>query len=236
MKLKDNFSEILLLSEQPVIFSCDDPYLIKTIKITMKILPISLTLTDPFVQYSLAIFNLTAQDIEDRLKQVGCSTKWDFLLKLREQNTDPISRNLIYYFQLCFGTQFDAQNWKINGIEIDEQLYSRIEDIALISAGIKKFNEQQIFNKDKPAWLIEQENKIKRIKNQNKQQNVNAFAQMSKTLISINHEFGYSFEEVFDMNYFHMQHLANYVPKAIAFDIQKRQVLSKKKIKYITDK
>ena len=33
MKLKDNFSEILLLSEQPVIFYCDDPYLIKTIKI-----------------------------------------------------------------------------------------------------------------------------------------------------------------------------------------------------------
>ena len=86
--------------------------------------------------------------------------------------------------------------------------------------------------------MIDKENEIKRIKNQGKTKTgeYNNFQELAKILVPLNYELGYSFEELFDMNYYHIQFLSKYIPKMVGYDISKRQIMSKKKIKYITDK
>jgi hypothetical protein len=89
----------------------------------------------------------------------------------------------------------------------------------------------------KPETIKHKKHEIKRIKNQGaKTGSYNSFTELSKVLMPLNYELHYSFEELFNMNYFHIKFLSAYIPKMVSYDIQKRQVLSKKKIKYITDK
>lgn len=110
-------------------------------------------------------------------------------------------------------------------------------DIVLIASGIKKFSEQSAIQTQKPGWLIEKEEEIRRIKSQGSNSKVkNECQELLKVLVPLNYELGYSFEELFSMNYFHIQALATYIPKIVSYDVSKRAVLSKKKIKYITEK
>ena len=143
----------------------------------------------------------------------------------------------MYY---CFGEQFKIENkqWKLNDIFVTEELFNRIQDISLVVAGMKKFNEQSILQLNKPQWLIDKENEIKRIKNSSKGKNNSnkQFEELMKIFLPLNYELNYSFEELFNMNYYHIQYLSHYIPKIVGYDIQKRQIMSKKKLKYITEK
>jgi hypothetical protein len=172
------------------------------------------------------------------MPNIVIDSKWDFLLKLRENNNDIISRSLIYCFKECFGDDFDEKKWTIQEFEIDENFFNRVEEIILISSGIKNFKDQRKFNEDKPQWLIDKENEIKRIKNQGKIKTggYNDFNELLKVLIPLNYELNYSFDELFNMNYFHIKQLSVYISKIVNYDISKRQIMSKKKIKYIIDK
>ena len=110
-------------------------------------------------------------------------------------------------------------------------------DITLVGCGLKKITEQNILQQQKPKWLIEKEEEIRRIKGQGKKQGGgDEFQELLKVLMPLNYELGYSFEELLNMNYFHIQTLLTYIPKIVSYDIQKRAVFSKQKIKYITDK
>jgi hypothetical protein len=241
MEFKDNFSEILLIAEAPVIFYADDPYLIKTIDLIMTLPNLRQTLTNPHIQLALAIFQMRLTDLQRAIPSVQFNSLWELIVKLyASQPGNQFCRTIEYYLCSVFGEQIVINNfpWRINEIEVDEKLFMRIAEISLISAGLKDFKDQAQFQADKPQWLIEKENEIKRIKSQSqtKTGEYNNFQELAKILMPLNYELGYSFEELFAMNYFHIKFLGGYIPKMIGYDISKRQIMSKKKIKYITDK
>ena len=142
-----------------------------------------------------------------------------------------------YYMFHVVGEQFDAsgEEWKLNGITIDEELFERIRTITLVVAGLKNIKSLSIQNIKKPQWLIEKEEEINKIKRQTNG-NKNHFEELMKIFLPLNYELGYSLDELFHMNYYHIQYLARYIPKIVSYDVQKRQIMSKKKIKYITEK
>lgn len=241
MKFKDNFTEILLIAEKPVIFYADDKYLIKNVDLVMKLPTLAQTLTDPHIQLAITIFQMPLSELRNTIVGLEFSSTWDMLKKLNKiQPGNQICRNIEYYLKTMFDN-FTTNNeniWVINGIELDETLYNRIAEISIIAAGLKEYKDQSKFQQDKPQWLIDKENEIKRIKNQGKVKTgeYNSFNELTKILIPLNYELGYSFEELFAMNYYHIKFLSKYIPKMVGYDIQKRQIMSKKKIKYITDK
>ena len=239
MKFQDNFSEILLIAEVDVIFYYEDKYLIQNVNFHMKLLNIKDSLTNPYIQSAIAYFNLTPQQLRETTKVSQAHNLWSLLNLCGLDDKNGINRTIQYYFKHVFGDQFQVNKneWTLNNIAITDELFSRIQDISLVVAGMKKFNEQNAFNYDKPQWLIEKEAEIKRIKNQGKNNSTkNNFEELMKIFLPLNYELNYSFEELFKMNYYHIQYLSKYIPKIVGYDIQKRQIMSKKKIKYITDK
>lgn len=243
MQFKDNFSEILLIAEKPVIFYLDDMYVVQNVELIMNLPTIAQTLTNPNIQMALTIFQMSVNELKKSIKGIEFNSIWELLIQLRElQPGNQFCRAVVYLLKTGFGEQFigneKSNSWKINDIEVNEKLFNRIVEIYLISSGLKKYNEQDKFQLDKPQWLIEKEKEIQRIKNQGKNSGGERanFDELTKILIPLNYELGYSFEELFNMNYYHIQFLSRYIPKMIGYDIQKRQILSKKKIKYITEK
>ena len=243
MEFKDNFSEILLIAEKPVIFYLDNPYIIKTIDLVMKLPNLAQTLTDPHIQMAITIFQMSVKELQQAITGIEFNSTWELLQILnKKQPGNQIARNVAYYLQAMFGDEFQEDEinhtWHISIFEIDEDLYNRIAEISIIAAGLKDYKDQKKYNQDKPQWLIDKENEIKRIKNQGKIKTgeYNNFQELTKILIPLNYELGYSFEELFAMNYYHIQFLSKYIPKMVGYDISKRQIMSKKKIKYITDK
>ena len=238
MKFQDNFSEILLVSEGDVIFYYEDKYLIQNTNFRMKLLNIKDSLTDPYIQIAITYFNFSPEQLRETTKINHAQNLWSLLNLVGLDSKNGINRSIQYYFQYVFGEQFKIENkeWKLNGIAVTEEIFARIQDISLVVAGMKKFNEQTIMQFDKPQWLLDKEAEIRKIKNQGKNQNgKNHFEELMKIFLPLNYELGYSFEELFQMNYYHIQYLSKYVPKIVGYDIQKRQIMSKKKLKYITD-
>lgn len=241
MKFKDNFSEISLIAEAPVIFYSDEPNLVKIIQFEVTLPSFKDSMLDPFVQFGLAYCNLTSADLKKIINSTLTITSIWQLLQTTKQNEyqDLFSQSIIYLLNKY------VEDFKIeDGIFysgrflIDEELFNRITEILLIASGIKEFNDQQKFQQGKPQWLIEKEAEIKRIKNSAKGQSntANSCDELTKLLLPLNYELGYSFEELFEMNYYHIKYLGKYIPRFIRYDIQKRQVFSKKPAKYITEK
>lgn len=238
MQFKDNFSEMVLLSETEVIFYYENQFLKDNVFFTMKLLPIKDSLTNPYIQNAIAYFALTPQQLREKTKLSQAHNLWSFLNIADLSKSNPVNRSIAYYFNFVFGEQFSNEKgvWKINNLEITEELFNRIQDITLVVSGMKKFSEQSIFQMDKPSWLLEKEAEIARIKNGKKGKvQKNHFEELMKTFLPLNYELGYSLEELFNMNYFHVQYLSKYIPKIVGYDLQKRQIMSKKKIKYITE-
>ena len=237
MKLQDNFSELVLVSESDVIFYFEDKYLVKNVNFKMHLVTIKDSLTDPYIQFAIAYFNLSPQQLRESVKMDIVHNLWSLLNLCGLASSNSIVRYIKYYFEYAFGDQFSVNKneWKINDIIITEELFNRIQDISLVIAGMKKFNEQNSMQIDKPAWLLEKEEEIRRIKSQKKIGNKNHFEELMKIFLPLNYELGYTFEELFKMNYYHIQFLSKYIPKIVSYDVQKRQIMSKKKIKYITE-
>jgi hypothetical protein len=130
-----------------------------------------------------------------------------------------------------------TKDFKIGDVIITKELFDRIVEVTLIAAGAKDIKEQNKFNAGKPQWLIDKENEIRRIKSQGKQKTaVNELEDLNKTLLPISYELRYSFEQLFNMNYFHIKFLSQNIQKIVRYDIRKHQPLSKQKIKYINEK
>lgn len=239
MEFKDNFSEILLIAEAPVMFYLDDTYLKDNFCFYAKLITIKDSFLDPYLQNALALCHITAKQWQEQTQQ-KCSCVWDMLQLYNFDYTNFAVRSIYYLLTYMLGDQLAVVNnlWTIKNIDIDKPLLERLCDVAIISAGLKKFNAQSKFQAHKPQWLIDKEAEIQRIKSggQNKISDSNQYEELLKVIMPINYELGYTFDEIFNMNYFHIQALTKFIPKIIGYDIQKRQIMSKKKLKYITDK
>lgn len=237
MKFKDNFNEILLIAEEPVLFYIDSPFLTKTLDFKMKLLNLKDILLNPYVQFTIALCNMPIQELQHNITTYKFNSLFELLtILLQNGGTDTISRSFQSTGRLIFNNFSIKDNqYYIKDFILDQDLFERIQLILLISSGLIKFGQTiQAQNIVKPQWLIEQEEKIRKIKNQNISESDN-FKQISKVLIAINYELHYTFEELFNMNYYHINFLSTYVPKIVNYDIQKRQILAKKPPKYITE-
>ena len=240
MVLKDNFSDILLISERPVWFYLQDNNLKELKPIQMRIPSAVDMLTNPYLQTAIALLNMPIKDLQKSIDTIQFDNLWDLFIKIKQfHQRDLYTLHMEYFFHYCFDEQFSVSNsnWYIGGILLDADWFDRIVDITLVGCGLKKITEQNILQQQKPKWLIEKEEEIRRIKGQGKKQGGgDEFQELLKVLMPLNYELGYSFEELLNMNYFHIQTLLTYIPKIVSYDIQKRAVFSKQKIKYITDK
>lgn len=234
MEWTDNFSELILLSERPVYFYFNEKI------ISMKIPNIIDCYTDHNIQYAIAITNMDINEIKQYVKNIDFNNLWELLkLMILNKENNKVINSIKYLFQFCFGSNFIINNkWFLDMIEIDVSLFNRIIEIIQISNGLKKFTEQNKFQINKPDWLIQKEREIKRIKNQNQSTSEsNIASKLIKIFITLNYEFNYTFEELCNMNYYHIQILHSYIPKVIQYDIHKHALSAgtKKKIKYITE-
>ena len=237
MEIQDNFSELLLITEKPVSFY------FPTVTPIMKIPNIADSFTDQKLQLATAILNMPLKRLQEQMPNLKFENLWSLVSFLMLQKVpNLITDNIRYLFKYCFGEQFSEQNnkWYLCNIELQKEIFDRVCEIILISMCIKKFSEQEKFQLDKPLWLREKEAEIQRIKSQGKKGGSDAqtFETITKVFIQINYEFGYTFEQLFNMNYYHIQLLQKYIPKVISYDIQKRSIaagMTKKKLKYITD-
>lgn len=239
--LKDNFSEIQLLSESPVWFYLQDNGIKVLEPIVMRIPTIKQVLTDPYLQLAIALLNMPNKTLKDSIPSIEFNNLWELLNKIRQiEPGNTYSLHIEYLFKLCFREQFSitSRGWTIQGILIDNDWFDRIVDIILIACSLKKFSEQSSAQTHKPKWLIEKEEEIRRIKSQGKTtSNMHSeYNELLKVLIPLNYELGYSLEELFNMNYFHIHALSTFIPKIVGYDVSKRAVFSKQKIKYIIDK
>lgn len=239
MEFKDNFSEILLIAETPVMFYLAEEYLATNFYFTARLINLRDSFLDPYIQNALALSNITSTQWQEKTNK-ECSCLWEILQQYKFSQNNTAVRSVYYLLEHMLGDQLENVNstWRIKGIDINRTLFERICDIALISAGLKKYNEQSKLQAHKPQWLIDKEAEIQRIKSSGRNKNAggNQYEELLKIIMPLNYELGYSFEEIFNMNYFHIQALTKFIPKIIGYDIQKRQIMSKKKIKYITDK
>lgn len=239
MKFQDNFSEILLIAEEPVTFYISDANLKDNFDFHMRLINLKDSFINPYIQNALALCHMSSADWRSKTHNQH-SSLWEMLKLYKFNRENILVRNIKYFLCFLLQEQFEDNNgtWSIKRIEIDQILFERICEIALVSAGLKKFNDQSQFQAYKPQWLIDKEAEIQRIKNGNKKQTSNnsQYEELLKIIMPLNYELGYTFDELFNMNYFHIQALTKFVPKIIGYDIQKRQIMSKKKIKYITDK
>lgn len=239
MEIQDNFSELLLMTEKPVSF-----YFPNTI-INMKIPNIADAFTDQKIQHAVAILNTPISKIQENIPNIKFDNLWILLnFFIKQKSTNIFTDNIRYLYDYCFNDQFKEEDdtWYLNDIKINKDLFNRVTEIILISMCVKKFNEQEKFQLDKPEWLREKEAEIQRIKSQGKDKNnlsdIHIFETITKIFVQINYELGYSFEQLFNMNYYHIQILQKYIPKIVSYDIQKRSAavgMTKKKLKYITD-
>ncbi len=238
MEIKDNFSEVLLLSEQPVIFYFDD-----YTDVTMHVPTIKEFFNDQRLQYAVSISYMDINELRQYITQLSINNCFElYQLLLIADSKDTVTYNITYLFKHCFGEQCQIvdKHLYLGGHILTEEWFARITEIVHIASCIKKFNEQNKFSAAKPQWLIEQEKKIKRIKSQGADaSSSNVANQLLKVLIQINLELGYTFEQLFNMNYYHIQQLQQYIPKIVSYDIQKRALTAgnskNKKLKYVTD-
>ena len=240
MKLKDNFSEVLLLSEQPVMFYTDDPMIPIDISSTMKLITVAESFTHPYIQYAIALLNLDTASLQKTFRDSRIANLWSMLNLVGLGSDSYIHRCSKFLFSHMFGSQFQAteEKWTINNIILDDAWFCRIQEIILITNGIRKFADQEKFHAHKPQWLREKEAEIQRIKNGGKKQSGGEahYNELLRTLVPLCYEFNYTLEQLFDMNYFHIQALSSYIPRIVAYDLGKRQVFAKKAPKYITEK
>ena len=235
LKIKDNFTEILLIAEQPVLFYLDEPYLLKLTHVPMMLPKIKDVLTDPYIQQALAVFNLSIAELS-KSWGIELESKWEVIELCQGQLGQSIGRKVAYFFNYLFGENFRIEDdkWWLGDLPLEENFYLRIEEIVLIAAGIRNFDEQPT-KMDKPQWLIDKENEIRRIKAQ-RNNGGSGFEELSKTIIPISYEFGYTLDQIFEMNYYHVKYLAGYISRIVRYNIQSRQVFGKGKIKYINEK
>ena len=242
MIFKDNFSATLLIAEQPVIFYAEDKYLIKNLEFHIRFLTVAELFTNPYFQFAIALFNTPLSQLQKSVIGASFESLWDLLQQLQEfQPNCQIMRYIRSLFDaICiekFTYNSNTKDFKIGDVIITKELFDRIVEVTLIAAGAKDIKEQDKFNAGKPQWLIDKENEIRRIKSQGKQKNaVNELEDLNKTLLPISYELNYSFEQLFNMNYFHIKFLSQNIPKIVQYDIRKHQPLSKQKIKYINEK
>ena len=164
---------------------------------------------------------------------ITLESKWQLIMLCQKELRNQLGRKMEYLFTYLFQDQFYVKDsvWHLGDYPLEEKLYNRIEEIVLIAAGFRNFEDQAL---DKPQWLIDKENEIRRIKAQG-QSNRNSLKDFTKLILPLIYEYNYTTEQIFEMNYFHVKFLAKQINAIVRYDIQKRQVFSKQKIKYITD-
>lgn len=240
MEFKDNFSQLVLLAETPVTFYLEDANLIKIARFNIYLPKFKESMIDPYISMGLGYLNLSSKD----LKKIFCGINqieniWDILQATKQNNYEDIfSQTIINLFNTYVENfKIENNNFYSGKFLIDKDLFFRIGEILLIASGVKEFEDQSKFLLGMSQEQIDRENEIKRIKAQKQgSSNGNSSEEISKLLLPLNYELGYSFEELFNMNYYHLKFLGKFISGIVRYDIQKRQVFSKKPIKYITEK
>ena len=204
----DNYSEDLVLFEQPVQFTYTDATN-KTIFFQMQLPNLRLLLFDEKFKRFLALINSTTADFAELNKMFTFSSMYELVIEFNRHVSIPVCatyRDLILYSYAALGINLDMyfEYYTIDGSVIQEDLFDRINFIILNCCGLRTLREQMMTDKER-----EMQRKIQRIKNQNKESQAEK-ADFQNFYIILRYEYKMTNDEILSMTLKKARNLVGY--------------------------
>jgi hypothetical protein len=239
---KDNFSETHLLFSEPVkITLYEDESRSILLGCCFIHLPTVRDVNfDEDLMFLLSILNKTIKELKDEL-----SLGLDFHSHLElfsalaaVQSHIPVIAGFMYRvregFKIICPDISLIETVTICDRPMTDELFERIRDMVLVSAGIKSHaNNYKYMSPEQRAM----EEKIQAIKNKGKKQD-NTPQSFEKTYMVLTYEFGYTREEILNMTMYAVKTILKYTSKSINYKLtlMAKAYGNTKKVKFITDK
>ena len=242
MKFYDNFSELNLLFSQPVHFTIYETNRFSPITTFELQMPtFKLFSFNENLRYFVSLINAPISDLQKQFPNiVDFQTHYQLILGLILLQHPTLTQflDVIIDALRTLGINATTRDSKgsiglaINGVLIDEPLFTRIMRIILIALALKKQSDFV----DDPQLQAYQE-KINRIKSQNKSVTGNS-TDFNKAFMILTYEFGYKPEEILNMTQYTINFILGYTGKSINYKLSLIAAGNgnTKKVKFITDK
>ena len=240
MIFKDNFTENNLLFAQPVHFTVypdAEHKLIPLYEFDMQIPTFKQFYFNNKLRVFVSIINAPLIDLQEQFKSIATfNSVYDLIITLaiiKNKYTDYYLDNIVESFKLL-GMNFTyGTTLQINGKDINEEIFTRISRIILLSLSLKKKTDFI----DDPQLRAYQE-KIDRIKRQNKPIKDMDGGDFKDAFMTLTYEFGYKPDEIMNMTQYAINLILGYTGKSIRY---KTTLIAAgngntKKVKFITDK
>ena len=242
MVFKDNFTELHLLFNSPVHFTLleDDNYTIID-EFDLQLPTFGIFYFDTNFRNYVGLINSPITDLQEKFVFIKgfktCYQLIDGLLILKQATLRQYIDSTIKAMNRL-GINVTIQNigydqLYINGHKMTEALFERISAIVLMATALKKQSDFL----DDPA-MREMQEKINRIKNNNKPLKSGDGGNFKDAFIVLTYEFGYKPNEIYNMTQYAINFIMSYTGKSIRY---KTTLIAAgngntKKVKFITDK
>ena len=241
MEWKNNFSEMNLVLNSPVKFTLIEKDIIIN-SFIMKIPTINDIYCNNELQLIASIFNSDIQELNQQFPFIEeLSTHFQLFRILLLYNSIPKINKYIIQLEsalnyLGIPIKHNKREYYINNEEyiVDYNLFNEIQHIILVSSGLKKIQDYASVD---PRYAKLQQ-RIKKIKGNGQNSRGIEDSNFLETLITISYEFGFTIEEMKQMNLFQINTYLTYIPRSINYKISLIAAGNglTKKVKYITNK
>lgn len=240
MEFKDNFSETHMLFNQPVTFTiyADNRDVLTTFQ--MKLPTFQMFYFQECMRQFISLIHTPITDLQEQFVMIhNFESHYQLLTCLillqnpRVNKYLDIVRNAMELLGLTVEYVSSVGSININGIQVTEELLTRIFRIILITLALKK---QSDFIDD-PQMRAYQE-KIDRIKRKNKPVKGMETGDFQQAYMILTYEFGYKPEEILNMTQYAINTILGYTNKSITYKLTLIAAANgnTKKVKFITDK
>ena len=240
MEFKDNFSETHMLFNQPVTFTiyADNRDVLTTFQ--MKLPTFQMFYFQECMRQFVSLIHTPITDLQEQFVMINNFESHYQLLTCLILLQNPrvnkyldIVRNAMALLGLTVEYVSSVGSININGVQVTEELLTRIFRIVLITLALKK---QSDFIDD-PQMRAYQE-KIDRIKRKNKPVKGMETGDFQQAYMILTYEFGYKPEEILNMTQYAINTILGYTNKSITYKLTLIAAANgnTKKVKFITDK
>ena len=242
MKFYDNFSELNLLFSQPVHFTIYEINRFSPITTFELQMPtFKLFNFNENLRYFVSLINAPISELQKQFPNIrDFKTHYELISGLIILQHPSLMQFIDVMLDALKVLGINASikdnnnnvGLSINGILVDEPLFTRIMRIILIALALKKQSDFV----DDPQLQAYQE-KINRIKNQNKSVTGNS-TDFNKAFMILTYEFGYKPDEILNMTQYTINFILGYTGKSINYKLSLIAAGNgnTKKVKFITDK
>lgn len=218
---KNNYSELLLLSNQNIKFWNEEK--------TFELIPMSLSdiLFNESLGYLIGILDTDIEDLKKQINGFKLKTHYEFFhlmlsLSKKREEVKEMGKNILEGLQtLIPEINFDDEVLKIGKTFVDKNLFNEIVTIIFSILGRKKVvineDDDEFTKMEKEAIL-----RAERIRSKGKKKEETKGTKFEDLLASLIYEFPqYKLEDLFKLNIFTIHYLFKYVGKIANYEVSK---------------